>query len=54
MKLEKITEHDQSNKCITTQEFDQLTAENFAAKLSQEKLATKADIAGFIKRDRFS
>ena len=30
----KLLDHDNS-KCITTQEFDKLTAENFAARLAQ-------------------
>ena len=29
-KKKKITDHDHSNKYITTQEFNKLTAENFA------------------------
>ena len=36
-------------KYITTQEFNMLTADDFAARLAQEKLATKANIADFIK-----
>ena len=35
-------------KYITTQKFNKLTAEDFAARLSQAKLATKNDIAYFI------
>ena len=35
---------------LRTQEFDKLTAGNFAARLAQAKLATKADIADFVKR----
>ena len=34
-------------------EFDKLTAENFAARLVQAKLATKNDILCFSKKDRF-
>ena len=37
----KITEHDHSNKYITTQEFDKLTSENFASRLAQANLAGK-------------
>ena len=29
------------------------TAENFAARLAQVNLATKSDIANFVKKDRF-
>ena len=53
MILKKITDHDPSNKYITAQEFNQLISENFAAILVQEKLATKADIADFIKKTDF-
>ena len=40
----KITDHDH-DKCITTPEFNKLTAENF-----QANLASKSDTANFIKR----
>ena len=36
----KILDHDHSNKYITTQEFNKLTAENFKARLKQANLAT--------------
>ena len=35
MKLKKITDHDDSNTYNTTQEFNKLTAENFATRLAQ-------------------
>ena len=38
----KIRDHDH-NKYITTQEFNTLTADNFAVRLAQTKLATKDD-----------
>ena len=38
MKLEKNTDNHQINKYITTQKFNKLTAENFAARLKQENL----------------
>ena len=38
---------------ITTQEFNKWTTEYFAAKLKQAKLATKDDIANFLKKDIF-
>ena len=40
------------NKYITTQEFNKLTSENFAARFPQSKLATKAKVADFVKRER--
>ena len=43
----EITDHDH-DKCITTQEFVKLTADNFAA-----NFATKADIADFVKKIDF-
>ena len=39
--MEKKLNHDHGNKYITTQEFNRLTAENFAARLKQANLATK-------------
>ena len=47
----KITDHD---RYITTQEFNKLTAKNFAARLKQVNLASKNDIVSFVKKDRFS
>ena len=43
----KIIDHDHSNKYITTQEFNKLPAENFAARLKQANLSTKAGINDF-------
>ena len=40
----KIPDH---SKYINTAEFNKLTAENFTARLKQENLATKGDIADF-------
>ena len=37
-------------KYITTQEFNRLSADNFIARLKQGNLASKNDIANFIKR----
>ena len=45
----KTTDHDHT-KYITTQEFNKLTSDNFAARLPQAKLATKFDIAYFVKK----
>ena len=42
--------HDHSNQYITTQEFNTLRTKNFAAKLKQAKLVTKADIANLVKK----
>ena len=53
MKLEKKTkntDHDHSNKYITTQEFNKITSQNFAARLPQANLAGKSDIANFGKK----
>ena len=46
----KISDH---SKYITTPEFNKLTAENFAARLSQSNLASKNDIANFVKKTDF-
>ena len=39
----KITDHDDNNNDIITQEFNILIAENFSTNLKQASLATKAD-----------
>ena len=44
--------HDHS-KYITTPEFNKLTAENFSARLKQANLATKGNIADFVKKTNF-
>ena len=49
----KLLDHGHSNKYITTQKFNKLAAENSAARLKQAKLATKADIADFVKKTDF-
>ena len=43
----KIPDH---SKYITTPEFSKLTAENFAARSAQANLASKNDIANFVKK----
>ena len=48
----KIFDHDHG-KYITTQEFNKLTAVDFAARLAKVKLATKADIADIVKKTDF-
>ena len=54
MKLKKIiTDHDQRNKYLTTQEFNKLTALNFAARSAQANLASKFNIDNFIKKTYF-
>ena len=39
----KINDHDHA-KCITTQEFNKLTSDNFTARLKQANLVSKNDI----------
>ena len=48
----KILGRDQDNY-INTQEFNKLMANNFAARLAQAKLATKANIADVKKETDF-
>ena len=48
----KITDHDH-DKYITTTAFNKLTAENFAARLAQINLASKSDVANFVKKTDF-
>ena len=43
---------DQS-KCITTPEFNKLTAKNLTARLAQANLASKNDIAALVKKTDF-
>ena len=51
-KTKKKTDHDH-DKYITTPEFNKLTAENFAARLSQANLVTKTDFYDKLKnRDK--
>ena len=46
LKIEdKIPNHD---KYITTQEFNKLTAENFAGRLKSVNLTSKIDVADFV------
>ena len=47
---EKNPDHSQY---ITTPEFNNLTAENFAARLAQVNLASKSDFANFVKKRDF-
>ena len=49
MKLKKITGHGYG-KCIDTQELNKITASNFAARIKQGNLASKNDIANFVKK----
>ena len=53
MKLKKkITDHNH-DKYITTPEFNKFTAESFDLRLKRENLASKSDIANFIKKSDF-
>ena len=50
MKLsKKITDHDH-HKHTTTQEFNKVTSETFAARLVQANLTSKNDIAALVKK----
>ena len=46
--MRKITDHDHNDKYITTQEFNKVMSENFAAKLKQRNLGTKVDFDEFV------
>ena len=48
----KINDHE-NDKYITTPEFNKLTAEIFTARLAQANLASKGDIANFVKKTDF-
>ena len=46
----KITDHNYSNKYITTEEFNNLVLEDLAARLAQGNLANKNSISAFSKK----
>ena len=48
-KKEKKLDHDYNNEYITAQDSNRLTEEKFFARLAQANLATKGDIADFVK-----
>ena len=52
-KLKKVTDLDHSNKYITTEEFNKLMSQNFAARLAQANLASKNGIAALVKTTEF-
>ena len=48
----KITDHNH-DKYISTPEFNKLTSENFAARLTQANLASKSEITNFLNKTDF-
>ena len=53
-KIDKIEkEIPDPDQCIPTQEFNKLTADDFAERLNQVDLASKNNIARFIKKTDF-
>ena len=42
------------DKYITTQEFNKSTSENFAARLKQANISTKADMDDFVEKTDFN
>ena len=53
MKLKRNHDHDHNNNYVTTQKFNKLTSEGFAARLKQANLASKNDIGDYVKKSRF-
>ena len=53
LKLKKKILHHNHDKYITTQEFNNITAERFNARLAQAKWVTRANIADFAKKSYF-
>ena len=50
-KLVKLKKNDHKHyECITTQECNKLTSQNFDAKLNQANLARKNDIANLVNK----
>ena len=52
----KINENEKkiSHKYITTPKFNKLTAETFPARLAQTNVASKSDVANFVKKTDFN
>ena len=53
LKLLKLLIMNMINILLATQEFNKLTSEKFTARLKQANLASKSDIANFIKNTDF-
>ena len=53
MEIENEINDHNHDKYVTTQEFNELTSGNLAAILKQANLASKTDIANFIKKTYF-
>ena len=53
MKLKKKGNDYDPDKCITTQELNKLTSNNFTARLAKANLASKSNIAKFVKKTAF-
>ena len=51
--IEKKILYHNHGKYITTEEFNKLTADNFAPRIAQAKIATKDDIADLAKETNF-
>ena len=49
----KITTDHDHDKYINSQEFNQFASEHFTARLAQANLASKNDIANFVKKTDF-
>ena len=49
----KKLDHDHSNKYFSSQEINKFTSDNFAVRLKQSNVATKADIDHFIEKADF-
>ena len=49
----KVTTDHDHDKYFTTQEFNRLTSEKFTARLKRANLASKNDIANFVKKTGF-
>ena len=53
IKIEKKNTDHNHDKYITTSEFNKFTVESFVARLKQANLASKSDIANFVKKIDF-
>ena len=50
----KSTDHDHSDKYVTTPECNKLTSKHFAARLKHAKIASKSDVAKFVTKIDFN
>ena len=53
LKISELENKIATDKCIITQEFNKLTSKNYTVRLKQSNLASKNDVANFVKTTDF-